>query len=539
MALAVRSVLISEPVDPSCARILRGGGLHVDERLGMSPAELVECIKDYDALIVRSATKVTAEVLHAGERLLLVGRAGTGVDNVDVEAATRRGVIVMNTPGGNTMSAAELTCGMLLCLARFIPQAMASMHEGKWERKKFMGTELLGKTLGIVGLGRIGREVALRMQAFGMTTIGYDPIIPAEVSAAFGVEQLSLEQLWPKCDFITVHTPLMPSTTGLLNDASFARCKRGVRVVNCARGGIIDEDALQRALESGQCGGAGLDVFIQEPPTNVALIRHPRVVCGPHLGASTHEAQSRCGEELAQQVVELVQGKALVGAVNAGSLGSSLAPETRPWVKVAESLGAVARAVLAQGVRGASVRVAMHGDAGPAVAVLAPAVLTALLRVDGENHLNLVNAAIFAKEAGVTVSTAHEASPPQGLEPSSSTPCLSVELQGGAGAGGPAVVLVGTARGDQPLLLAVNGASFLPAGATLAGTALLYRTAPGAHALPAVAGVLAAQGVEVRSFCVSAVGEDGAQWGLLGLSSPTATLDGLAAHVKKAVQIQF
>uniref|UniRef100_A0A8C7EA39 D-3-phosphoglycerate dehydrogenase n=1 Tax=Nothoprocta perdicaria TaxID=30464 RepID=A0A8C7EA39_NOTPE len=325
MALAkLQKVLISDSLDPCCREILQAGGIGVVEKPGLSPAELLQEIRDCDGLIVRSATKVTAEVLAAAQRLRVVGRAGTGVDNVDVEAATRKGVLVMNTPAGNSLSAAELTCGMILCLARQIPQAAASMKEGKWDRKKYMGMELNGKTLGVLGLGRIGREVATRMQAFGMKTIGYDPIIAPEDSAAFGVEQLPLEQVWPRCDFITVHTPLLPSTTGLLNDSTFAKCRRGVQVVNCARGGIVDEGALLRALRSGQCGGAALDVFTQEPPKDRELVNHPNVICCPHLGASTREAQSRCGKEIAMQIVDMATGKGLTGTV---TTHNNLAPE--------------------------------------------------------------------------------------------------------------------------------------------------------------------------------------------------------------------
>uniref|UniRef100_A0A2K5Q730 D-3-phosphoglycerate dehydrogenase n=1 Tax=Cebus imitator TaxID=2715852 RepID=A0A2K5Q730_CEBIM len=316
MAFAtLRKVLISDSLDPCCRRILQDGGLQVVEKQNLSQEELIAELQDCEGLIVRSATKVTADVINAAEKLQVVGRAGTGVDNVDLEAATRKGVLVMNTPNGNSLSAAELTCGMILCLARQIPQATASMKDGKWERKKFMGTELNGKTLGILGLGRIGREVATRMQSFGMKTIGYDPIISPEVSASFGVQQLPLEEIWPLCDFITVHTPLLPSTTGLLNDSTFAQCKKGVRVVNCARGGIVDEGALLRALQSGQCAGAALDVFAEEPPRDRTLVDHENVISCPHLGASTREAQSRCGEEIAVQFVDMVKGKSLTGVV--------------------------------------------------------------------------------------------------------------------------------------------------------------------------------------------------------------------------------
>uniref|UniRef100_A0A8C7APJ0 D-3-phosphoglycerate dehydrogenase n=1 Tax=Neovison vison TaxID=452646 RepID=A0A8C7APJ0_NEOVI len=316
MAFAnLRKVLISDSLDPCCRKILQDGGLQVVEKQNLSKEELIAELQDCEGLIVRSATKVTADVINAAEKLQVVGRAGTGVDNVDLEAATRKGVLVMNTPNGNSLSAAELTCGMIMCLARQIPQATASMKDGKWERKKFMGTELNGKILGILGLGRIGREVATRMQSFGMKTVGYDPIIAPEVSASFGVQQLPLEEIWPLCDFITVHTPLLPSTTGLLNDSTFAQCKKGVRVVNCARGGIVDEGALLRALQSGQCAGAALDVFTEEPPRDRALVDHESVISCPHLGASTKEAQSRCGEEIAIQFVDMVKGKSLAGVV--------------------------------------------------------------------------------------------------------------------------------------------------------------------------------------------------------------------------------
>uniref|UniRef100_A0A8C6F218 D-3-phosphoglycerate dehydrogenase n=1 Tax=Monodon monoceros TaxID=40151 RepID=A0A8C6F218_MONMO len=316
MAFAnLRKVLLSDSLDPCCRKILQDGGLQVVEKQNLSQEELIAELQDCEGLIVRSATKVTSDVINATKKLQVVGRAGTGVDNVDLEAATRKGILVMNTPSGNSLSAAELTCGMIMCLARQIPQATASMKDGKWERKKFMGTELNGKILGILGLGRIGREVATRMQSFGMKTIGYDPIISPEVSASFGVQQVPLEEIWPLCDFITVHTPLLPSTTGLLNDSTFAQCKKGVRVVNCARGGIVDEGALLRALQSGQCAGAALDVFTEEPPRDRALVDHENVISCPHLGASTQEAQSRCGKEIAIQFVDMVKGKSLAGVV--------------------------------------------------------------------------------------------------------------------------------------------------------------------------------------------------------------------------------
>uniref|UniRef100_A0A8I3N170 D-3-phosphoglycerate dehydrogenase n=1 Tax=Canis lupus familiaris TaxID=9615 RepID=A0A8I3N170_CANLF len=364
-----------------------------------------ECLlpQDCEGLIVRSATKVTADVINAAEKLQVVGRAGTGVDNVDLEAATRKGILVMNTPNGNSLSAAELTCGMIMCLARHIPQATASMKDGKWERKKFMGTELNGKILGILGLGRIGREVATRMQSFGMKTVGYDPIIAPEVSASFGVQQLPLEEIWPLCDFITVHTPLLPSTTGLLNDSTFAQCKKGVRVVNCARGGIVDEGALLRALRSGQCAGAALDVFTEEPPRDRALVEHERVISCPHLGASTKEAQSRCGEEIAIQFVDMVKGKSLAGVVNAQALTSAFSPHTKPWIGLAEALGTLMQAWA--GSPKGTIQVVTQGtplkNAGNC---LSPAVIVGLLKdTASQADVNLVNAKLLVQEAGLSV----------------------------------------------------------------------------------------------------------------------------------------
>jgi D-3-phosphoglycerate dehydrogenase len=317
MAIQLERVLISDSLDSSCRRILEEGGVIVDYRPGLSRDDLLTCIKEYDGLIVRSATKVTAEVIASSQRLRLIGRAGTGVDNIDVAAATERGVKVMNTPGGNTISAAEHTCALICAVARHIPQGHASLRAGNWDRKKYMGVELEEKTLAIVGLGRIGREVATRMQAFGMKTVGYDPIVPPEVAAKFKIEFLELEQLWPVADFITVHTPLLPSTRGLLNDDVFSKCKPSVRVVNVARGGIIDEAALLRALREGRCGGAALDVFEEEPPTNRELVEHELVVATPHLGASTAEAQVKVAREIAQSFVDAKQGKPLQGLINA------------------------------------------------------------------------------------------------------------------------------------------------------------------------------------------------------------------------------
>ncbi|KAM9378934.1 D-3-phosphoglycerate dehydrogenase [Phaethornis superciliosus] len=524
----LQKVLISDSLDPCCREILEAGGLRVQEKPGLSKEELLREIRDCDGLIVRSATKVTADVLEAAGRLQVVGRAGTGVDNVDVEAATRKGVLVMNTPAGNSLSAAELTCGMILCLARQIPQAAASMKEGKWDRKKYMGMELHGKTLAVLGLGRIGREVATRMQAFGMKTVGYDPIISPETSATFGVEQLPLEQIWPCCDFITVHTPLLPSTTGLLNDSTFAKCRRGVQVVNCARGGIVDEGALLRALQSGQCGGAALDVFTQEPPKDRDLVNHPNVICCPHLGASTREAQSRCGKEIAVQIVDMATGKGLAGVVNGQALSKAFAPQTKPWIALARALGTVLHRVgkKAQG----SVQVCTLGtplrEAG---SYLTPAVAAGMLAGGAQEEVTLVNAQLLAQEAGLKVTTTHGDVAP---EPHGSTGVLQVALQG------TSHQVLGTVQGSTPVLQEVNGATFKQP-APLAGPILIYRAeASEPSTLPLLAGLLGKLGVQLQSYHSSST-VAGEQWNVAGLSASLSDLGELKPHVTEVFQLHL
>ncbi|KAM3916713.1 D-3-phosphoglycerate dehydrogenase isoform 2-T2 [Leptodactylus fuscus] len=450
MALSdIRRVLISDSLAPACAHILRSqGGIEVTETPGLSPQELLSQIKDYDGLIVRSATKVTSDVLTAGTRLKVVGRAGTGVDNVDVEAASKRGIIVMNTPTGNSLSAAELTCGLILSLSRQIPQAAASMKNGKWDRKK---------------------------------TIGYDPIIPPEVTAEFGVQQFPLDEIWAQCDYITVHTPLLPSTTGLINDAAFSKCRRGVQVINCARGGIIDEAALLRALESGQCGGAGLDVFTEEPPRDRALIEHPLVVSLPHLGASTHEAQNRCGEEIALQIVDLVKERALVGAVNAPALTKAFSSETKPWIKLGEALGRLLHSLLPQ-VNG-EIQVTTTGGALKNYgSFLCSAVAIGLLQ-NADKKVNLVNACFFAQEVGIQVTSRY----------SSDSAESRLEVSGGG------LSLLGGLSGDTPCLIQIGSSPFR-SSVSLKGTLLVWT---GETNLPKLVEVLASAASQLQTFHVS------------------------------------
>ncbi|KAI8125732.1 D-3-phosphoglycerate dehydrogenase [Lucilia cuprina] len=309
MPVDIKNVLVCDAVDSACVDLLKQNGINVDYKLKLPVEELCKEVKNYDAAIVRSDTKITKQVLEAGAgSLKVVGRAGAGVDNIDVPAATENKVIVLNTPGGNSISACELTCILIGTLARPVVPAVQSMKEGRCDRKLYSGSELYGKTLAVLGLGRIGREVGIRMKTWGMRIIGYDPITTAAEAKAVGIEKMELDEIWPLADYITVHTPLIPATRNLISSETLSKCKKGVKVVNVARGGIIDEQAVLDALESGQCAGAAFDVYAEEPPKSEVtkkLINHPKIVATPHLGASTGEAQVRVAVEVAEQFIAL------------------------------------------------------------------------------------------------------------------------------------------------------------------------------------------------------------------------------------------
>ena len=334
-------VLVSDPLAKEGVDILKGF-CEVDEKADLSEDELVKIIGEYDALIVRSGTQVTARIIDAADKMKYIGRAGVGVDNIDTDAATRKGIIVSNAPEGNTLAATEHTIAMMMALARNIPQATASLKRGEWKRSKFMGNEMNGKVLGVVGFGRIGREVAKRAQALQMTVIAYDPFIPAEVGAGMGVEMMSVAELFTKADVITVHTPLIPSTTHLVNKESITTMKTGVRLINCARGGIIDEAALYEALVSGKVAGAALDVFEVEPPTESPLLKLDSVIVTPHLGASTVEAQKNVAISVANQCIDVLNGGSAKSAVNAPLVAPEAKSKIDPYALLAEKMGSLA-----------------------------------------------------------------------------------------------------------------------------------------------------------------------------------------------------
>ncbi len=397
-------VLVSDKLSEQGLTILeQAEGIEVDHRPGMAADELLREIGAYDALIVRSGTKVTAEVIEAGEALKVVGRAGIGVDNVDVDAASKRGIVVMNTPGGNNVTTAEHTITLLLALARHIPQANASLRAGEWRRSDFVGTEVYRKTLGIIGIGNIGSIVADRARGLKMKVIAYDPFITEEAATKLGIELVTLEELYERSDFISVHTPLTDDTRGLVGDDAFAKMRPGVRIINCARGGIVDEAALARALESGRVAGAALDVYEQEPPgADHPLVASPKVVATPHLGASTGEAQLNVAIGIAEQVRDYLLHGVVTNAVNVPSIAPEQAQVLLPYVTLGEKIGSL-HAQLAKRIP-SEVRIEYQGEAAEIdCRPVNAAVLKGLLSWVMEPPVNAVNAPILAQERGIKV----------------------------------------------------------------------------------------------------------------------------------------
>ncbi len=394
-------VLISDKMDPRAAQIFRERGVEVDERPGLTKDELLAIIGDYDGLAIRSATKVTNEILDAATRLKVVGRAGIGVDNVDIPAASAKGVVVMNTPFGNSITTAEHAIAMLFALARQIPEADTSTQQGKWEKNRFMGVELTGKTLGLIGAGNIGSIVADRALGLRMKIIAYDPFLSPERAVELGIEKVELDTLLARADFITLHTPLTDQTRGILSAENLRKTKRGVHIVNCARGGLIDEAALKDALDSGQVGGAALDVFAVEPAEASPLFGTPNFICTPHLGASTNEAQVNVAIQVAEQIADYLVHGGITNALNVPSLSAEEAPKLKPYMALAEQLGRLVGQLEGEDIL--SIAIETEGAAAtlnqkPIVA----AVLAGLMRVYSDT-VNMVNAPHMAKERGLDV----------------------------------------------------------------------------------------------------------------------------------------
>jgi D-3-phosphoglycerate dehydrogenase len=395
-------VLISDKMSDRAREIFDARGIEVDVKPGMSEDELIACIGEYDGLAVRSATKATEKVIAAASNLKVIGRAGIGVDNVDIAAATANGVVVMNTPFGNAITTAEHAIAMMMALAREIPQADASTQAGKWEKSRFMGVELTGKTLGIIGCGNIGSIVADRALGLKMKVVAFDPFLSDERARDIGVEKADLETLLKRADFISLHTPLTDQTRGILDAGALAKTKPGVRIVNCARGGLVVEADLKAAMESGHVAAAALDVFEQEPATENALFGMENLVCTPHLGASTEEAQVNVAIQVAEQMSDYLLTGAVVNALNMPSVSAEEAPRLMPYMKLAELLGSFAGQLTESGLKSVTIEYEGHAaelNCKPLTAAALKGLLSPLL-----NSVNMVNAPVMASERGIGVS---------------------------------------------------------------------------------------------------------------------------------------
>jgi len=484
-------IFVADDVSDTGLGPLRNAGFKVEKRVGLSGAELVEALQDSDGLIVRSETKVTSELIEQAPGLRVIGRAGVGVDNIDVPAATIRGVVVMNAPDGNTITTAEHTIALLISLARSIPQANSSLKAGRWERKKFIGVELQGKTLGIVGLGRIGRVVASRARALGMQIVAYDPFIAPEQARDLEIELAPLDDVYARADFLTVHTPLTAETRGLIDRDVLGKMKHGARLINCARGGLVDEDALYEALTNGSIAGAALDVFSQEPPAaDHRLLQLDQVIATPHLGASTTEAQEGVAFTVAEQMRDFLLTGALRGAVNVPAISVKEFNLMQPYVALAGSLGRFQAQLVEQAVN--EVRIEFAGeivdlDATP----VTRAFLAGFLR-DVSARVNVVNAFLIADERGIKVTTTYVRSAGE------NAPAIRTEIMAGSSSRSLAGNLLGYAgRPREGRITEIDG-FYLEARPE--GHLLVMRN----HDVPGVIGkvgtILGAGGVNISRF---------------------------------------
>jgi len=421
-------IVVADDLPASALEILRTEtGWTVDARSGRSPAALAADLADADALLVRSATKVDSRLLEAAPSLRIIARAGTGVDNVDVTAASARGILVVNAPGANSISVAEHACALMLALARSVPAADRAMKDGKWEKRRFLGTEVRGKTLGVAGLGRIGQEVAQRARAFGMRVVAHDPYISKEVAAGLGAELMSLDELCATADYVTLHLPATAETRHVFNDDRFSRCKPGMRLINTARGELIDGAALQRAIASGIVAGAGLDVFEKEPPTDWSLAQLPQVIATPHIAASTEEAQELVGVETAATVRDFLRDGIVRNAVNFPAVHPDELQRLQPWIRLSDQLGALVSQMGTGGIEALGVRYYGALVESRGVEVIAASAAAGVLRPILSSGVSIVNARAAARERGIDIVETRSS------RPRHFTSLVSIKLQTDAG----------------------------------------------------------------------------------------------------------
>jgi D-3-phosphoglycerate dehydrogenase len=513
-------IFVADDVSESGLEPLRAAGFVVEKRTGLKGAELSEAVAGADGLVVRSETKVTAGLLESAGHLRVIGRAGVGVDNIDVAAATSRGVIVMNAPDGNTMTTAEHTLALLLALARRVPQGQASLKGGRWERKKFVGVELRGKTLGIVGLGRIGRVVASRAVGFEMKVLAFDPFVAPEQVREQGIELATLEEVCERADFITVHSPLTPETRGLIGAREFARMKQGVRVINCARGGLVDERALYEAIKEGRVAGAALDVFEEEPPpTDHPLLGLEEVVATPHLGASTREAQEGVAVIVAEQMRDFFLTGAVRGAVNLPALGAQELKALEPYLRLAERLGRFQAQLVDEPVR--AVEIGYAGEAaGVEAAPVTRAFLAGLLR-NMSARVNVVNSLLIAEERGITVTISH-----RHAAGADAREAVSTRVRTTAGEHTVAGALFGP--GSDGRITEIDGFHI---EAVPAGNMLLTRSSDVPGVIGRVGTILGDHGVNISRFHLGRRERGGEAMAVIETDAPTAdsTLEELRA----------
>ncbi|MEE4241171.1 MAG: phosphoglycerate dehydrogenase [Desulfopila sp.] len=501
-------VLISDNLSSVGAEILEKAGIEVDVNTGLAPEELKKIIGQYDGLVIRSATKVTADILEAATRLKVVGRAGIGLDNVDIPAASQKGIVVMNAPDGNATTTAEHAISMMMALSRNIPQATASMKAGKWEKKKFMGREVTGKTLGIVGIGRIGGIAAVRAQGLKMKTIAYDPHMPKETAEKIGVELVGLEELARRSDYITVHVPMTKETKGLISTDFFKNMKNDAMFIDCARGGVCDEVALYTALSEGWIGGAALDVFAVEPttPENCPLLGLDNFICTPHLGASTSEAQENVAVIIAEQIADYLKKGAVTNAVNVPSVSDDVLTQVGPYITLGEMLGSFQMQIAKGGVE--EVCVEYSGElaelnTSPITIAFLKGLFTPILK----DAVNYVNAPIIAKDRGIKVVESKSERSDDFIN------VLSARVKTSEGEN----VLVGTVFGkNEPRLVRINTFRLeaLPAGPML----LVYnKDVPGV--IGALGTTLGVGGVNISRMTVGR--EEASQQNIILLSTDT------------------
>ncbi len=480
-------VLIADKMSAAAVDIFRQRYVQVEEKTGLTPDELKAIIGNYAGLVIRSTTQVTPEILAAATNLKIIGRAGIGVDNVDVPAATARGIVVMNTPHGNATTTAEHAISMLMALARSIPQASSSTHAGKWEKSKFMGVEITGKTLGIIGCGNIGTIVADRALGLHMKVIAFDPFLSEERAQQMGIEKVSLDDLWPRADFITLHTPLIESTRYIVNAENLAKCKKSVFIINCARGGLVHEGDLLNALNSGQVAGAALDVFEVEPAKENALFGHEKVICTPHLGASTHEAQENVALQIAEQISDYLLTGAIRSAVNTPSVSAEESGKLKPYLELAEQLGTLLGQLQSGPLTSATFYYDGTAAALPHKPLTAQALVGLLQQQLDAGSVNTINAASLAKARGIKLQdVANDSS-------ENYQSLLRIQLYGENGL----FEVSGTLFGNTPRIVAINK---LPIEFAITSHMLLVRNRDEPGLIGGLGTILAKAKINIANF---------------------------------------